>query len=126
MHSRGFPNLFIFSLIQSGFSVNFPHMLNEQSKHVAYILKYAVEEDIEVIEAEEQAEAQWVQKILDVSLNNQKFFEACTPGYYNNEGKPSERSLKNGSYGAGPVEFARILEEWRHHGELEGLELTRG
>ena len=31
MHVRGFPNLFIFSIVQSGFSVNFPHMLDEQS-----------------------------------------------------------------------------------------------
>ena len=28
LHSRGFPNCFIFSLTQSGFTVNFPHMLD--------------------------------------------------------------------------------------------------
>ncbi len=39
MHSSGFPNCFIFSITQSGFTVNFPHMLNEQSKHLAYILR---------------------------------------------------------------------------------------
>ena len=38
MHVRGFPNLFIFSIVQSGFSVNFPHMLDEQARHLAYIL----------------------------------------------------------------------------------------
>ncbi|MDO9176457.1 MAG: NAD(P)/FAD-dependent oxidoreductase, partial [Actinomycetota bacterium] len=32
-HSRGFPNCFIVSIVQSGFSVNFPHMLDEQAKH---------------------------------------------------------------------------------------------
>ena len=58
-------------------------------------------------------------------LNNQKFFEECTPGYYNNEGKPSERSVRNGSYGAGPVAFAKLLDDWRHEGELDGLRLTR-
>ena len=123
MHSHGFPNLFIFSLIQSGFSVNFPHMLNEQSKHVAYILDHARRHGLERIEANAAAEAAWVRRIIDASLNNLKFFEECTPGYYNNEGRSSERSLQNGSYGAGPVAFARVLEEWRHAGELDGLEL---
>ena len=41
MHSRGFPNCFIISITQSGFTANFPHMLNEQSKHIAYILAEA-------------------------------------------------------------------------------------
>ena len=124
MHTRGFPNLFIFSLIQSGFSVNFPHMLNEQSRHLAYILGHAVEHDIDVVEAGEDAEAAWVQTILALALNNRKFFEACTPGYYNNEGKPNERSLQNGSYGLGPVAFAAVLDAWRDAGDLAGLELT--
>jgi cyclohexanone monooxygenase len=124
MHTRGFPNLFIFSLIQSGFAVNFPHMLNEQSRHLAYILRHAVDHDIDVIEAGEDAEAAWVRTILALALNNQKFFEACTPGYYNNEGKPNERSLQNGSYGLGPVAFAAVLDAWRNAGELPGLELT--
>ena len=46
LHSRGFPNCFIFSLAQSGFTVNFPHMLDEQSKHVAYILSHAKQHGI--------------------------------------------------------------------------------
>ena len=125
MHTRGFPNLFIFSLIQSGFSVNFPHMLNEQSRHVAYILGRAAAEHIDVIEAAADAEEAWVRTILELALNNQKFYEACTPGYYNNEGKPSERSVQNGSYGLGPVAFAKVLESWRDAGDLDGLELTR-
>ena len=39
--SRGFPNCFIVSNVQSGFSANFPHMINEQSKHIAYVLAEA-------------------------------------------------------------------------------------
>ena len=40
MHTRGFPNCLIFSLQQSGFTVNFPHALDEQSRHAAYILRH--------------------------------------------------------------------------------------
>jgi cyclohexanone monooxygenase len=123
MHSRGFPNCFIFSNVQSGFTVNFPHMLNEQSKHLAYILAEAAERGVTVIEADADAEAAWVDTIVSLSQMNQRFLEACTPGYYNNEGKPGDRSVKNGSYGAGSVAFIKVLEAWRAAGDLAGLEL---
>jgi cyclohexanone monooxygenase len=124
MHTTGFPNCFIFSLVQSGFSVNFPHMLNEQSKHLAYILSEARDRGATVIEAEPDAEAAWVRTIVDLSQMNQKFLEACTPGYYNNEGRPGDRSVKNGSYGAGSIAFVKVLEAWRADGSLAGLALT--
>src|SRR3954469_4601534 len=85
MHSHGFPNCFIFSNTQSGFSVNFPHMLDEQSKHLAYIVSYALEHDVRVVEASLEAEDAWVQTIIDLAQNNLSFLESCTPGYYNNE-----------------------------------------
>ncbi len=124
MHSRGFPNCFIFSLTQSGFTVNFPHMLNEQSKHLAYILAEAQARGVTVIEADADAEAAWVETIVNLSQMNRQFLESCTPGYYNNEGRPADRSVKDGSYGAGSVAFIRVLEQWRAAGDLAGLELT--
>jgi cation diffusion facilitator CzcD-associated flavoprotein CzcO len=123
-HIHGFPNCFIFSLIQSGFSVNFPHMLNEQSIHLAYILRHAFANGITVIEASEEAEAAWVQTIIDLAQMNLRFLESCTPGYYNNEGRPGERSARNGMYGGGPIAFVNVLEEWRREGTLAGLELS--
>jgi cyclohexanone monooxygenase len=124
MTTRGFPNVFIFSNIQSGFTVNFPHMLDEQARHVAYILGHAFANDVRVIEPSAEAEEAWVQTILDLAVDAQKFLEACTPGYYNNEGAPRARSLKNSIYGAGPVAFVKLLEDWRADGTLAGLELT--
>ncbi len=124
MHSTGFPNCFIFSNIQSGFTVNFPHMLDEQSKHLAHILRHASEHNVATIEAEPEAEEKWVETIVRLSTANQKFLEACTPGYYNNEGKPAERSLRNGSYGGGSIEFIKLLEDWRSDGQFAGLTFT--
>ena len=120
-HSVGFPNCFIVSNIQSGFTVNFPHMLNEQSKHIAYVLRQAQDMGATLVEATHAAEDAWVRTIVDLSQNNVKFLEACTPGYYNNEGKPAARSLQNGSFGAGPVAFVKLLEQWRATGEMAGL-----
>ena len=122
--TSGFPNVFIFSLVQSGFTVNFPHMLDEQSRHVAYILGHALDNDVRVVETTEEAEAAWVETILSLAMNNQQVLESCTPGYYNNEGKPGDRSQRNGFYGAGPIAFVKLLEDWRAEGSLAGLELT--
>jgi len=55
----------------------------------------------------------------------EKFQAECTPGYYNNEGKPNLRAVQNGPYGAGSIAFIKLLEDWRAAGGLEGLELTR-
>jgi cyclohexanone monooxygenase len=126
MHSRGFPNCYIMSNSQSGFTANYPHMLNEQSKHLAYIVGHCVERQVRIVEAAQAAEEAWVQTIIDSAMMRQKFQDECTPGYYNNEGKPSALAARNGSYGRGPVAFVKLLEAWRATGELDGLELTRG
>jgi cation diffusion facilitator CzcD-associated flavoprotein CzcO len=123
MHSRGFPNCLIMGAQQGGFTVNYPHLLNEQSRHIAYILSQARERGCETVEAAEDAEADWVATIIRLARNARDFFESCTPGYYNNEGRPGERSGQDGFYGGGPVEFFRILAEWRAEGSLKGLEL---
>ena len=124
-HARGFPNCFIVSHTQSGFTVNFPHMLNEQSKHLAYIVSHALATQVRALEVSEAAQAEWVQTILDLAVQREKFAAECTPGYYNNEGKPNPKAVQNGFYGAGPVAFVKLLEDWRADGGMKGLEITR-
>jgi len=123
-HSRGFPNCFVVSLVQSGFSVNFPHMLDEQAKHLAYVLRQARDRKLTRIETTQQAEDEWVQTIVALSQMNVQFLESCTPGYYNNEGNPAARSVRDGAYGAGSPAFVRVLEDWRARDDLAGLEIS--
>jgi cyclohexanone monooxygenase len=99
-------------------------MLNEQSRHIAYIVSHALEGQVRTVEASAEAEAEWVQTITDLALLREAFLKECTPGYYNNEGKPEARSARNSPYGAGPVAFAKVLEDWRAEGSLKGLELV--
>lgn len=122
--SRGFPNCFIVSKVQSGFSANFPHMINEQVKHIAYIVRNAAERQARTVEPTQEAQDAWVDTIVKLSVMREQFLKECTPGYYNNEGKVELMNKKNSSYGAGPVAFTRVLEEWRAAGDLNGLELT--
>ena len=76
-----------------------------------------------VVEVTPEAEQEWVEEIIRMSRLSESFQAECTPGYYNNEGKPNPKSVQNGSYGAGPVKFFKVIEDWRAQGTLPGLEL---
>jgi len=123
MHSHGFPNCFLMTNPQAGFTANYPHLLDEQAKHIAYIIRTAAERGLRRLEVSAEAEAKWVQQCIDKARNVGDFLENCTPGYYNNEGRTSELSAQNGFYGGGSIEFFQILENWRRQGEFEGMEL---
>jgi len=125
MHTHGFPNCFIMGPQQSGFTVNFPHMLDEQARHIAYIVKHAFDNDVRTVEATDEAEDAWVDTIFQVARRGREFLQECTPGYYNNEGQVSELAVQNGFYGGGSVQFFALLDQWRNEGTLPGLELTR-
>jgi len=122
--TRGFPNCFFMGVTQGGFTANFPHMLNEQSLHIAYIVKQAMARQARTIEASAEGEAEWVATMQRLKANNLKFLMECTPGYYNNEGRPGTgTSLLDAQYGGGPEEFFRIIREWRDEGSLKGVEV---
>ena len=123
MHVNGFPNCFMMGHTQTGFTANYPHALNEQSQHIAYVLKHLLDGNQRVVEATVKAEEEWVKTIIGLARMNEKFLADCTPGYYNNEGKPEARSLQNANYGAGSPAFFQLLDDWRNEGTLEGLEL---
>lgn len=123
MHSRGFPNCLFMGHVQSAFTANYPHLLDEQATHLAYIVRQAQAANARTVEPSEEAEAEWVQTILKEAHMMRRFFEDCTPGYYNNEGRPGDRSAQDGAYGGGSLRFFQILNDWRKAGTLEGLEL---
>jgi cation diffusion facilitator CzcD-associated flavoprotein CzcO len=123
IHIHGFPNCFMMSIAQSGFTVNFPYIIDLQAKHIAYVVGAALERGVTRLEASAEAEAEWVAAVIEKTSSTLEFSQNCTPGYYNNEGQPTEKSRQNGFYMGGPTEFAEILERWRATGRLEGLEL---
>jgi len=125
MFSRGFPNMLLIQTAQGGYSANFQHMLAETAKHIAFIASEALKNDFRTLEPEAEAEATWVKSIVRMSEFRAPFFKECTPGYYNNEGKPNAVTAKNGSYLKGPNAFVRLLEGWRAEGTMRGLEVSR-
>ena len=122
MHTRGFPNCFFFGPQHSAFTANFTYSLDQQSIHLAYILKKASDMGVRRIEASKDAEEEWIKTIIEKARLSQDFQEKCTPGYYNNEGQPNPLA-QNTFYGGGPIEFFSLMNNWRSKGNLQGLEL---
>ena len=123
MHSRGFPNAFFFGPAQSAFTATYTYSLDENSQHLAHILSIAKDKGYTLIEASEQAEANWVQTIIEKARLTAEFQSQCTPGYYNNEGHVNVNP-QNNTYGGGPIEFFALMKQWRAKGKLEGLEVS--
>jgi cyclohexanone monooxygenase len=125
-YTRGFPNCFFMMGLQSGLTPNIPHAINEQAMHLAHLIGHALEHGFETIEPTDQAEQEWVALINDAPRRALEFFENCTPGYYNNEGKPGEgEGWFGGMYPDGSEAFFKLLRDWRSTGRFEGLELAR-
>jgi cyclohexanone monooxygenase len=123
--SVGFPNCFHMGITQNALTANFPHMLEEQARHITELIRYAKSQEARCIEPTAEAEAEWVATIKEKAMNNQDFLEACTPGYYNNEGRPEKGfGLAGELYGGGPVEFHDLIRKWREDGEMKGLRFS--
>jgi cyclohexanone monooxygenase len=125
MYVHGFPNCFLMTNVQAGFTANYPHLLDEQAQHIAYVVRQGLDAGAAAIEVSAEAEQAWIEQCIAKARQTGDFLESCTPGYYNNEGKPGERGAQNGFYGGGSPEFFRILEAWRAEGKLAGMVITR-
>jgi cyclohexanone monooxygenase len=125
MQTRGFPNCFIVALSQVGGSANITHVLDVQSRHIAYIIEQAREHEARTVDVTQEAEDRWVDTVTQASMANLNFLENCTPGYYNNEGKPNGALIRrNGAYAPGIMAFSNVLDEWRAEGNLAGIEMA--
>ena len=60
MHVHGFPNMFVLGHTQGGFTVNYPHLLDEASRHLCHILRHAIDDELSTVEATAQAEEEWL------------------------------------------------------------------
>ena len=122
LHSRDFPNLMFIQSGQAAFTTNFPHYMYEQAQHIGYIIKTCKERGIKTVQPTPEAEDAWVEEIIELSRISDSFQEACTPGYYNNEGQANPSTRQNSAYGKGPNKFFARMKAWREEGLLSGLE----
>ena len=123
-YSHGFPNCFHLGITQNTFTPNFPHMLDEQARHVAHVVKAASEQQAQAVEPTLEAESGWLETIRATAIDTLAFRQACTPGYYNGEGRAGEgQGLFDNLYGPGSDAFFALMKAWREAGDMGGLEL---
>ena len=118
---RGFPNCFVESIAQAGFTVNFPYLLDSQARQVAWIVAQALQRGLTEVEPTAAAEAAWVEEVVRRSEGTAERARSCTPGYYNREGQANAITRQGSFFFGTPTEYADILENWRSQGDFDGL-----
>ncbi len=126
IHVRGFPNLFVTGFAQGANLVsNVTHNLVEAGTTIATVIAHTMALGVDEVEVTETAEAAWVD-MIEGSPSPFVGNLDCTPGYYNNEGRPAGRRelLNLSGYPAGPVAYFDHIDRWRSSGDFDGLEFA--
>jgi cation diffusion facilitator CzcD-associated flavoprotein CzcO len=123
---NGFPNCFILSIAQSGFTVNFPYLLDVQARHTAEVIAWGLSHDATEVEASVDAESAWVDTVVARSAASAERAKSCTPGYYNREGQANARTRQGSFFYGTPTEYADILTACRANGAPDGFEVRTG
>lgn len=129
--SHGFPNFFIIGgQFTQTLSPSYNTPLDGQARHVVHIVEKVTERGARWFEPSLQGEETWLTEQRKRGNNRIAHLvgnapESCTPGYYNQEGRPaSERRDTAGEvYWKGPAEYWHTLDAWRAQGSLEGLDV---
>lgn len=118
----GFPNFHIVGGTQQGTTAfNFTHILDMQAEHAAALVAGYLADGIDSAEVTPEAEDRWLAELEARHVDHQHFYEECTPGFLNNEGDFQDRpTFVGATYGAGPIEYERVLAAWRAEGRAEG------
>lgn len=123
---HGFPNWFLVGPSQNAASVNYSGTASTQARHIAFLINSAKAKGKGAIEATAEGEAEWVAEIRRLAAPTKDFLQACTPGYYNNEGQTREgyNGLGGDAYTPGPKAFNDLLTAWRDAGDFRGVEFS--
>jgi cyclohexanone monooxygenase len=124
IQTHGFPNFLLMSLIQAGGSFNYMTIADEQVRHIAHIVGQCLEHGVETIEPTQEAENAWVTEVIRAAQGRRAFLDACTPGYYNFEGKRSQAVELNDFYCGPPMEYVKRLALWRSRGGFPDMDVT--
>ncbi len=126
MHSHGYPNLFIVSQFQGGWTANYTQLLQRAADHLGFIVSYMLENQWETVEADETSEHEWAEMIAANAVNGTGGIGGtnCTPGYYNNEGRALDAPPYAASYGLGSIAFFELMESWRASHSFDGVHFS--
>ncbi len=122
--TRGFPNFFMMSLVQSGIAINYMPIAEAQTAYIATIIANSLSGKIGSVEPSQEAEEAWVGEVLAGAPARRAFLDSCTPSYFNYEGKPPKSVESNQPYPGGAIKYLGLLDEQRAAGAMANLETT--
>jgi cyclohexanone monooxygenase len=118
IHTDMFPNYFQTFGPQGPLSINFSFSLQAHSEIIAAVIADCVRNKVRTFEVTVEAEDRWQKALKEKAISRAKFFEECTPSYYNGEGK-GRVSFFDLFYFGGPVEYREIVDDWLSSGGIE-------
>ncbi|MEI9991985.1 MAG: NAD(P)/FAD-dependent oxidoreductase [Rhizomicrobium sp.] len=124
----GFPNFHIVGGTAQGTTAfNFTHTLSMQAVHATDLIARCLESGVRTMEVTPEAEQRWLAELQAKHHDMTHFYEECTPGFLNNEGEFRDKpTFVGGTYGAGPLEYERVIGEWRAGGFAADTVVTYG
>ena len=124
MQTHGFPNFFLMTLLHAGVSVNYVHIADEQTQHIAHVISHCLENGISTVQPTQDAENAWMDEIMEGADARRIAAETCTPSVFNHEGRRSKSAERNVPYTKGPLAYIDVLGAWRADGTMPGLAMT--
>ena len=122
--TRGFPNFFMMSLVQSGIGINYMPIADAQTAWIASVIASAIGGDLGIVEPTKAAEDAWVDEIVAGAGLRRAFLESCTPSYFNYEGKRQASLESNEPYPGGAIKYLGLLAEQVARGIPDTLETS--
>ncbi|MGV0714278.1 NAD(P)/FAD-dependent oxidoreductase [Mycolicibacterium sp. XJ662] len=131
IQTHGFPNMYVVGgLRQTAVTVNNTYAFTYQARHIAKTIKQLHDDGVLKFDITEAAVREWCD-VMDEKVGqvfNAEAVQACTPGYFNNEGDfdATTGNFEHGrpvwadAYGGGTFEYQELLVKWRESREYEG------
>jgi len=116
-----FPNMFISGGVQGSQATTMTYSLGVQAEHIARIIDHCRSSGAAVAEVKPEAEAKWKAEMADKAVDHAEYYGNCTPGYINFEGGSGH--VWEYFYGAGPVVYRQLLNQWIEDGIADDLVL---
>lgn len=131
IQTHGFPNMYVVGgLRQTAVTVNNTYAFTYQARHIAKTIAQLRDDGVLKLDVTETAVQEWCD-VMDEKVGlvfNAEAVQACTPGYFNNEGDfdGSTGNFEHGrpiwvdAYGGGTFEYQELLTKWRESKAYEG------
>ena len=119
---HGFPNCFVLSIAQSGFTVNFPYLLDVQATPHGLVIAWGLNNDGDRAGGVGRGRSRrGSTRSSHGPAASAERAKSCTPGYYNREGQANAKTRQGSFFFGSPTEYADILEASRANGLTGGI-----